>query len=158
MINKRLWKELEEITNQNSNDFIAGPKSVENLFEWEATIKGPEKSPYDGGIFTLDIFFPTDYPFKPPKIQFKTLIFHPNISFNGSICLDLIMEKWRFSYEITFILKQIIKLLERPNPNVPFMPQIVILYVNNNSEFIETAKDWTELYAKPKKSNTQLEK
>jgi ubiquitin-protein ligase len=51
-------------------------------------------SPYTGGVFFLQIQFPTDYPFKPPKVHFTTRIYHPNINANGSICLDILRDQW----------------------------------------------------------------
>ena len=51
-------------------------------------------SPYAGGVFFLSITFPTDYPFKPPKVSFTTKIYHPNINANGSICLDILRDQW----------------------------------------------------------------
>ena len=60
----------------------------------QATIMGPSDSPFQGGVFFLNIHFPSDYPFKPPKVSFTTRIYHPNVNSNGSICLDILNAQW----------------------------------------------------------------
>ena len=60
----------------------------------QATIMGPADSPYAGGVFFSLIHFPPDYPFKPPKVQFQTKLYHPNVNSQGSICLDILKEQW----------------------------------------------------------------
>lgn len=55
---------------------------------------GPADSPYAGGVFFVSITFPPDYPFKPPKVMFKTRVYHPNVNSQGSICLDILKEQW----------------------------------------------------------------
>uniref|UniRef100_A0A8R7R6F1 UBC core domain-containing protein n=1 Tax=Triticum urartu TaxID=4572 RepID=A0A8R7R6F1_TRIUA len=93
MASKRILKELKDLQRDPPTSCSAGPVA-EDMFHWQATIMGPSESPYAGGVFLVTIHFPPDYPFKPPKVAFKTKVFHPNINSNGSICLDILKEQW----------------------------------------------------------------
>jgi len=93
MAQKRINKELKDIMNDPPAQCSAGPVG-DDAFHWQATILGPPDSPFEGGVFFLNINFPTDYPFKPPKFTFTTRIYHPNINSNGAICLDILRSQW----------------------------------------------------------------
>lgn len=67
---------------------------------------GPADSPYAGGVFFVSITFPPDYPFKPPKVMFKTRVYHPNVNSQGSICLDILKEQWSPALTISKVRSQ----------------------------------------------------
>lgn len=108
---------------------------------------GPPDSPYSGGIFFLQIHFPTDYPFKPPKVNFTTKIYHPNINSNGSICLDILRDQWSPALTISKVLLSICSMLTDPNPDDPLVPEIAHLYKTDRSRYEATAREWTRKYA-----------
>ena len=124
----------------------AGPVG-DDLFHWQATIMGPEDSPYSGGVFFLNIHFPADYPFKPPKVSFTTRIYHCNINANGGICLDILKDQWSPALTISKVLLSICSLLTDPNPDDPLVPEIAQIFRTDRGKHDETAREWTHKYA-----------
>ena len=143
---KRLQKELQEITENPPYNCSAGIID-DNLYNWTASIIGPDSSPYKGGIFKLEINFPDDYPFHPPKIRFVTKIYHCNINSSGGICLDILKDKWSPALTISKILLSICSLMDDPNPNDPLVPEIANLYKKNKESHDIKAKNYTTKYA-----------
>ncbi|XP_010130785.1 PREDICTED: ubiquitin-conjugating enzyme E2 D2-like, partial [Buceros rhinoceros silvestris] len=106
--------ELNDLARDPPAQCSAGPVG-DDMFHWQATIMGPNDSPYQGGVFFLTIHFPTDYPFKPPKVAFTTRIYHPNINSNGSICLDILRSQWSPALTISKVLISLGSLLCDPS-------------------------------------------
>ena len=65
---RRILKEMKDMEASPVDNCTAGPVDPNNIYNWKGTIIGPEKSPYEGGLFQLEIVFPMEYPFKPPKV------------------------------------------------------------------------------------------
>ena len=144
---KRINKELQEFNEDPLENCFAGPIN-NNLFEWKATLIGPQDSPYENGLFYLNINFPEDYPFRPPKVIFKTKIYHPNINSKGSICLDILKTEWSPALTVSKVLLSISSLLNDPNPDDPLVPEIARIYKKDRKKYIENAKNWVNKYAK----------
>lgn len=129
--------------------------SVDNdLTHWKAWLKGPEGTPYSGGLFDIDIEIPAEYPYNPPKMKFDTKIWHPNISSQtGAICLDVLGKEWSPALTIRTALLSIQALLSSPEPDDPQDAEVAEMYKHNRELFVQTAKYWTETFASEKKSS-----
>lgn len=110
-------------------------------------IRGPQDSPFEGGVFELELFLPEEYPMAPPKVRFLTKIYHPNIDTLGRICLDILKDKWSPALQIRTVLLSIQALLSAPNPDDPLSEKIAKAWRDNEVEALKTAKEWTQQYA-----------
>lgn len=143
---KRLSRESQSIANDPPEWVSAGPEN-DNLFTWNATIIGPAGTPYEGGTFKLKIFFPPDYPYRPPKVIFETKIYHPNINHRGDICLDILRDKWSAALTARTLLLSICSLLDQPNPDDPLVPEIANLLKRDPERFKQIAMKETSEHA-----------
>lgn len=143
---KRLHKEMQDMIKDPPANCSAGIVD-QDIFRWKATIIGPEGTPYHGGVFNLSIHFSPEYPFKSPKINFQTKIYHPNINSAGQICLDILKTEWSPALTISKVLLSICSLLNDPNPDDPLVSDIANEYKTNRAKFIENATLWTMNFA-----------
>ena len=146
MAMKRIKKELNDISKDPPSNCTAGPHN-EDMFFWDATLFGPRDSPYEGGVFSLRIQFPEDYPFKPPRVGFVTRVYHVNVNDKGGICLDILKDQWSPALTISKVLLSICSLLTDPNPDDPLVPEIAKKFKSDREGFNKIAREWTQKYA-----------
>ncbi|CDI98582.1 Ubiquitin-conjugating enzyme E2 G1 [Taenia solium] len=143
-----LRKQLAELNKSGTEGFSAGLIDDDNIFKWQVLIMGPADTLYDGGWFKATLEFPQDYPNHPPKMQFLTDMWHPNISPSGSVCISILHEPGedRFGYErpeerwlpvhtVETIIMSVISMLAEPNPDSPANVDAAKMFRDDYEEF-----------------------
>ncbi|KAK9447385.1 ubiquitin-conjugating enzyme/RWD-like protein [Limtongia smithiae] len=148
MLPKRIIKETERLVSDPVPGITAVPHE-ENLRYFDVTIDGPSQSPYEGGVFKLELFLPEEYPMVAPKVRFLTKIYHPNIDKLGRICLDVLKNNWSPALQIRTILLSVQALLGAPNPDDPLANDVAQRWKEDEPSAIATAREWTKTFAKP---------
>ena len=119
-----------------------------DIRHWKAVIEGPSDSVYEDGNFQVDIKIVGKYPYVPPKMQFDTKIWHPNISSQtGAICLDILKDEWSPALSIRTALLSIQAMLTAPEPDDPQDAVVAKQYKENPEVFNKTAREWTKKFA-----------
>lgn len=145
---KRIAKELEDVKKDQLSGVTLEMAEDDDLSHLKGTFLGPPGTPYEGGLFEVDIKIPSEYPFKPPIMKFDTRIYHPNISSQtGAICLDILKDAWTPILTLKSSLISLQSLLQSPEPTDPQDAQVAKIYLSDPKKFAETAANWTKIYA-----------
>tara|TARA_B110000008_G_C16958634_1_gene559218 strand:- start:1753 stop:2211 length:459 start_codon:yes stop_codon:yes gene_type:complete len=148
MATDRIQRELMTLARSPIPHCVAGPISDDDIMHWQAMIIGPDDSPYEGGEFVIDIEFPSNYPFVPPKCKFITRVWHCNINKNGNICLDILKKQWSPVLTIDKVLISILSLLCDPEPSDPLSTEVANMLLTDKAAHDKKAREWTNMYAK----------
>merc|ERR1719235_1796081 len=118
---RRILMELKQVCSGEEKVWMHSGEGVhifpapENLRYWRVLIEGPQGSPFEGGIFALNVVVPDDYPFQAPRITFETPIYHCNTNDSGKICLDILQQSWSPSLSVPKALESIRMLMKAPD-------------------------------------------
>ena len=147
MAHARIQSEIEAIDKEPLKDVTVMIKGSDTT-RWRATILGPVETPYEGGTFSLKLYFPENYPGSPPMVTFKTRIFHPNVDNEGAAYLDILKTQyWTPETTVRTVLQSIQSMMIDVNPDTPGNPQALLLYRTNLDKFFHHAEKWTKKYA-----------
>ena len=141
--NLRIKKDVTELMESNHEVTI-----LEDLNNILVKFYGPKGTPYEDGMWKVRVKLPEQYPFMPPQIQFVNMIYHPNITPFGAVCLDVIRHAWTESYTLTHIFEYFLpQLLTQPNPDDPIYFSAAFLYNNKPEEYKKKVLEWVRKYA-----------
>jgi len=145
---KRVNKEYLDLLNNPHPDFTI-ERHLENGLKLNIILNGPIDTPYEGGVFYFEISFPSDYPFKPLKIQLLTEMYHPQFIKKTICCcqLDSLGDNWSPAKTTLTIFNEILALMITPDFNNPCVGDEFKGKKIDYNEFVKKAKEWTLKYA-----------
>lgn len=149
---RRIGKEIDNLKkNQTFKIFKIEGDFAKIIF----VFKGPPNTPYQMGHFKVELSF-QDYPFKCPKINFLTYIYHPNITENGEVCERPFIDSWNPQNKISDALNILYQIIAQPDLSSPLREDVAAQYTNDYNTFVEEAKKQTNKFALPTEDTSSI--
>ena len=115
-------------------------RNKNSIMDFEVEYTPDPSSFWYGGKYLFSFHFPDDYPINGPKVMCKTKIYHPNIDYNGNVCLNMLKDDWNPTYTGTSCVAGVYYLFIEPNPNDPLNHEVAKIMRENKEQFKENVK------------------
>jgi len=150
---RRLQKELQDLRTAGLKAFREIQVDDSNILLWQGLLV-PDNAPFNKGAFKIEIQFPAEYPFKPPKMVFKTKIYHPNVDEKGQICLPIVsVENWKPATKTDQVIQALVNLVNEPEPDHPLRGDLAEEYTRDRKKFFKNAEEFTKKHAEKRPSD-----
>ena len=174
---RRLTKEFEALE-KNPLDYCEIAPADDKMSA-EAQLQGPAGTPYANGVWTIDLTFPENYPFKAPTVTFRTEIKHPNVKTDtGEVCPEVprgvqdfapaarhrhgfcstarqpaqvFFPNWSPTMNVRLVLSNVREVLKNPVVETPLEAELAELFANDRPKFDKLVKDHVKGLGKKKK-------
>jgi len=95
----------------------------------------PSDGLYKSATFKFAVTIPPTYPYDPPRVECNTLVYHPNIDWEGHVCLNILRAEWMPVLNIGSVLFGLMTLFLEPNPDDPLNKEAAQLMIDKPSDF-----------------------
>jgi len=128
----RVFKDISEM------DTMAGAELVfpdqDDLMHFNVKIT-PSEGLYRSATFLFNVEVPNNYPYDPPKVHCSTLVYHPNIDFEGHVCLNILRNEWMPVLSLGSVVYGLMTLFLEPNPDDPLNKEAATLMIEKPAQF-----------------------
>jgi len=111
----------------------------DNLMTFELYIT-PTDGLYGKAEFKFIVQVPQTYPYDPPKATCETMVYHPNIDYEGHVCLNILRADWMPVLNLGAVVFGLVTLFLQPNPDDPLNKEVAQLMIENRSQFEKNVK------------------
>jgi len=101
----------------------------------------PSEGLYKGATFKFKVDVDSEYPYKAPRAECQTLIYHPNIDFEGHVCLNILRDDWKPILTLSSVLFGLLTLFLEPNPDDPLNAEASKLMIDKPQDFEKNVKN-----------------
>jgi len=105
-----------------------------NLMLFNVTVT-PSDGLYKSAPFKFTVTIPQTYPYDPPKVECNTLVYHPNIDWEGHVCLNILRADWMPVLSLGSVLFGLMTLFLEPNPDDPLNKEAAQLMIDKPEDF-----------------------